>query len=247
MEHNRRLHILDVGHGNSAVLVDDGGVVVIDAGPNNTLLEFLLQENISHVQLVLISHADADHIRGLLALIASEFVSIGGIYLNSDAQKSSDLWEDLLYTLNLIHHPTGGTFRASLHVGMDNELRCGRVKIEVLAPSFYLAGLGPGATDREGNKLTSNTVSAVIRLSQNEERIALLPGDIDTVGLDYLLRDVPDPSAPIAVFPHHGGRPGRTGQPATFAQAFARAVHPSVMLFSIGRGGQHSQPSERCC
>ena len=33
-----RLFILDVGHGNSAVLVDTEGIVVIDAGPRTALL-----------------------------------------------------------------------------------------------------------------------------------------------------------------------------------------------------------------
>lgn len=243
MGHDRQLHILDVGHGNSAVLVDDDGVVVIDAGPNNTLLEFLLQEKIERIEVVLISHADADHIRGLLALVASESVSIGRIYINSDSQKTSDLWQELLYTLDVTHQQAGGIIcRTSLHVGMDDELRCGRVKIEVLAPSFYLAGLGPGAVDNRGNRLTSNTVSAVLRLSQDDEMLALLPGDIDTIGLGYLLRTQPNPHAHIAVFPHHGGRPGRTGQPAQFAYDFANAVQSNIMLFSIGRGGNSKNP-----
>ena len=41
-------YILDVGHGNSAVLIDRDGVVVIDAGPNTVLLDFLIDH---HIQL----------------------------------------------------------------------------------------------------------------------------------------------------------------------------------------------------
>ncbi len=40
---DRTLTILDVGHGNSAVLVDSEGVVVIDAGLKSSLLEYLTE------------------------------------------------------------------------------------------------------------------------------------------------------------------------------------------------------------
>jgi len=36
------LAILDVGHGNAAVLLDTGGVIVIDAGKGGIILEVLL-------------------------------------------------------------------------------------------------------------------------------------------------------------------------------------------------------------
>ncbi len=55
---SRSISILDVGHGNGAVLVDDNGVVVIDAGPGSALLEFLRHEGIDRINVLLISHAD---------------------------------------------------------------------------------------------------------------------------------------------------------------------------------------------
>ena len=70
------LAVLDVGHGSCAVLLDSDGVVVIDAGPGSTLLEFLLEQGVSHVHVVLISHADEDHIAGLVALVACDDIQI---------------------------------------------------------------------------------------------------------------------------------------------------------------------------
>lgn len=232
----RRLSIIDVGHGNSAVLVDDNGVVVIDTGPNNTLLEFLDQEGIQHVNTVLISHADTDHIRGLLALIASEAVSIDKVYLNSDAQQNSVLWDELLYTLDYAHRTKKIRLFTSLHNGLEDDLSCGRIKIEVLAPSPYLSAKGPGGRDRENNLLTTNTLSAVILLSNDEKPLALLPGDIDSIGLHHLLL-TGVPATKIVVFPHHGGRPGRFVDPISFAEQFVKAFQPEVVLFSNGRGG----------
>ena len=63
--------ILDVGHGNCAVLIDDK-VVVIDAGPGTTLLDFLEKEGIKEVGVVLISHADEEN-REPVAVVSHSF------------------------------------------------------------------------------------------------------------------------------------------------------------------------------
>jgi beta-lactamase superfamily II metal-dependent hydrolase len=62
------LTILDVGHGSCAILAEATRIVVFDAGPKTGLLEFLLQHQIDTIDLVMISHADRDHIEGLIAI-----------------------------------------------------------------------------------------------------------------------------------------------------------------------------------
>ncbi|RKZ63434.1 MAG: MBL fold protein, partial [Candidatus Parabeggiatoa sp. nov. 3] len=76
-------YVLDVGHGNSTVLVDTDGVIVIDAGPKTKLLEFLLDHNIHEIDVLLLSHADKDHIAGVIGLLASEEIRLKRVYLNS--------------------------------------------------------------------------------------------------------------------------------------------------------------------
>ncbi len=66
------LYVLDVGHGSSAVLCDTEGTIVIDSGTGNSLYLFLKHEQITTIDLLLISHADEDHIGGLIAILASE-------------------------------------------------------------------------------------------------------------------------------------------------------------------------------
>ena len=57
---SRHIAILDVGHGNCAVLEDEEGVVVIDAGPGGSLLQYLEDRRIEVIDLVLLSHADQE-------------------------------------------------------------------------------------------------------------------------------------------------------------------------------------------
>ena len=241
MNTKRRLAILDVGHGNCAVLIDTNGIVVIDAGPGVGLLEFLAEQKISHVNVILLSHADKDHISGLLALLAAKTVRIDRIYLNTDSLKTSQLWDDLLYELQTAKKVGTLTFEVSLVEDTTGKYDQGAVRIEILAPSGYLAGKGPGSRDRRRRKLSSNSVSAVVRLVQDGKPIVLLPGDIDEVGLINMIEGGGDAKAPILVFPHHGGRACR--DMVGFVKTLLDLTRATTVLFSVTRGEpKHPDP-----
>jgi beta-lactamase superfamily II metal-dependent hydrolase len=228
------LSILDVGHGNCAVLIDDK-VVVIDAGPGSTLLEFLEKEGVKEVGVVLISHADEDHIKGLVSLLESRTVAVQIVRINSDAVKASPTWNDLTYLLDERNEAGTIRFDVGLTTNQSGDFDTAAIKVEILAPSPGLAVKGPGSHDHKGRKLTSNSSSAVVRLLRDGRPLLLLPGDIDEIGLANLLESNPDISAEIAVFPHHGGGPASTDL-ATFATSFCNASKPEKLIFSIGRG-----------
>lgn len=146
----RTLAILDVGHGNCAVLRDSRGTTVIDAGPGSGLLEYLAEQQITRLELVLLSHADTDHIGGLAQLLAAKTVSIGRVCLNTDSAKGSELWDDLLYELNQADNRDELDFEVALVRDDSGRLDHGEVHIEILAPSKYLAGQGAGTNTRTG-------------------------------------------------------------------------------------------------
>lgn len=226
--------ILDVGHGNCAVLIDDR-VVVIDAGPGTTLLDFLEKEGITEVGVVLISHADEDHIKGLVSLLESKTVEVQIIRINSDALKASPTWNDLTYLLDEANKAGEIHFDVGLTTNQTGQFDTAAIKIELLAPSPGLAIKGPGSSDHKGRKITSNSSSAVVRLLRDGRPLLLLPGDIDEIGLSNLMESNSDISAEIAVFPHHGGGPASTDL-STFARAFCTATKAKKLIFSIGRG-----------
>lgn len=223
------------------MLEDTDGVVVIDAGPGTALLEFLAQEGIDRVDIVLISHADRDHIEGLIALIASEKFEIGVVRVNSDALKASKLWDDLLYTLNKAHLAEHLDLNTALTIADSGTFDQGDVHIEIVAPNMYMAGKGPGSKDRSGRRLTTNSISAVIRLVNTGGPIAIFTGDLDNVGLDNLIEDQLDCTAPILIFPHHGGKAGSADM-AVFTRNLVALTQPQTVIFSIRRGGKYNNP-----
>lgn len=232
------LYILDVGHGNAAVLVASGKVLVIDAGAGSTLLEALQALKIKRVDVALISHADFDHVAGLQSLMEETSLEIGLVRLNTDSIKTSKTWRDILHELD--GRPTM-TLEPSLTTSQTGQLDMGEVRVEIVAPAPALAGLGPGQRDFEDRRMSGNSMSVVVRILWKGQAVALLPGDVDDVGLSNAVERCADLSAPFAVFPHHGGLPGQKVPPGKFAENFCNHVKPSTVVFSIGRG-VHATP-----
>lgn len=237
MSEEQTLTILDVGHGNSAVLADEEGVVVIDAGPRASLLQHLYDNGVSKIDVMLVSHADEDHIGGLIGILASDSVDVGCVRLNTDSLQGSDAWEDLIYELDCAAHNSEIDFNTSLTTSDSGAFDRGDISLEILGPSPYLSGKGPGGMygGSSGSRLTTNSISAVIRISKRGRSIALLPGDLDEIGLHDLLQHEIDASAPVLVFPHHGGLPGKKSDMTAFATELCDAVKPDTVLFSVGR------------
>jgi competence protein ComEC len=230
-----RLTVIDVGHGNSAVLVAGGQNIVFDAGPGSSLLEFLREANIVEVHEVFVSHADQDHIEGILALLG-ENIRIHSVRVNTDSLKESELWNDLLYEIE--QKRLAGETR--LRIGLTSDLApftFGQVVVTVLGPSPYLAARGPGSTDNDGRAINSNSSSAVLRVGATGERGVLFTGDLDGVGLADLERCNVSLDADVLVYPHHGGRAATND--GAFARRLADLAKANHVLFSIERGGRN--------
>ena len=226
------LAILDVGHGNSAVLFSGDDVAVFDTGMGAGLLTFLKEQNVDRIKTVVLSHADRDHIGGLINLLAAKSIAIERVILNTDSLKNSDTWDDLVYELDSQYREGRIRFDTTVRTG-DHEA-FGSVTATVAAPSAYFTARGPGSKDRSGRQITNNSISAVVRLTSGSDPIAVLTGDLDVVGFDELVRADGAIDAPVLVFPHHGGGTGASDVSGYVTQLI-RCVRPRVVVFSIGR------------
>jgi competence protein ComEC len=229
------LTILDIGHGNCAVLKDTEGVIIIDCADGATLIHTLSHLSIQEISHILISHADEDHIAGIIDILLDKKIKVGDVYLNSDSQRGTRTWKALRLALRDAHQCSGTRCFIGLTTEQTGQLNVGQVEVEILAPTPEVAMSGAGGKDLQGRPLNANSMSAVIGLVHNSHRVAILAADIDKVGLDNLLEGSQDLSADILVFPHHGGKPGSRDSKA-FAQRLCSLVKPNLVIFSIGRG-----------
>ena len=237
------LIILDVGHGNCALLRDTEGTVLIDCPPGAVLSETLHHLGITEISHVLISHADQDHIAGIPQLLLNRDIEIHNIHLNSDWLRDTEIWKDVLTALCDARRRSGVRVKAELTTSTTGELNVGQVSVEVLAPVPELALAGVGGKDLAGKTLRANSMSAVVSLVYNTRKVAILAGDLDQTGLNNMLKETEDLQADILVFPHHGGRPGSSVDSKAFAQQLCNLVKPKLVVFSIDRS-LHKNPSD---
>lgn len=236
-----RAWIVDVGHGNATVIEDADHVAVIDGGRGDTLVHFLDHRGIADIDTVIVSHVDADHFGGVSILLSDPRFRVDRVYVNQDP-RDTDLWLDFVSVMRDARK-RGTTFHLELTCVNPGNVIVGATHLEVLAPSQELVYRTPQAGTFQGRRVSANTMSAVVRVSGGQAPKVLLPGDIDQVGLDELLRGCDDLTADILVFPHHGGRPGNS-DPTAFTASLAKAVDPKLVVFSISRGRQQSPRSD---
>lgn len=233
-----KLTILDVGHGNCAVLQDEQGLVVIDGGKRQALLQHLRQLNARFVNMVLISHGDSDHIGGVIELLLDRSISIQSVYLNKDSRRSTAAWGALLQALNDRFINEGTEIFATLTTTRTDtsSFNRGGVHLQVLSPTDITVLGGPGEVDVDASSITSNSMSAVIRIVTDAKSEVLLAADMNGATLRNMLSRSVDLQAQVLVFPHHGGL-SRDADLQGFARDLCRAVQPELIVFSIGRDG----------
>ncbi len=222
------LSILDVGHGNCAVLIDTKAVVVFDACVGDLLLQFLEEHGVSEIHSVLLSHADKDHIAGVQTLLLSEKVKVGHVYVNPDS-RATDTWDDFRRALRVARETKETIVNPELTTNLSGKIPCGTVRVEVLHPDPETALGSTAGTDLHGNRLNPHSVSAVIRLVSGRIPVALLPGDLDGDGLLLLKKGGRNAKARLLVFPHHGGHPGKS-DPVEFTTSLCRLVRPQLVV-----------------
>ncbi len=239
-----KLIVLDVAHGNCSILQDTEGTIVIDCAHGDTLIETLRYLGISQVDRIMISHADQDHFKGFIDLLADESINVKYVHLNPDPKKETLVLKAMRLAIKDAKERNGTTHEL-LHTDMTGKLDVGEVSVEILSPSIDIMGYS-GGKDLQGRSLTSNSVSAVIRLVYNSHGAALLAGDIDQVGLDNLLNNRYEIESDILVFPHHGGNTGagKSTENHEFTTKLCQQVKPNLVIFSTGRNKQPSNPRE---
>lgn len=186
-----RCTFLDVGHGTAVVVeLPRGHTIVYDVGQlgwpegaARVVTDYLWSRGIRHVDAVVISHADVDHCNGLPSLL--DRVSVGAVLLSPLTIESDGTAVQIVRTAI---QDAGVPIQS---VWVNDRLR--------VDPEVYLNILHP---PREGVAGSANANSVVLAIEYAGRRI-LLPGDLETPGLERLLREDPL-TCDVVMAPHHG-------------------------------------------
>lgn len=184
---------VSMGHGSATIVeLPSGQTLLYDAGrmgaparAAKSIAGYLWSRGITHLDAVVLSHADIDHYNGLPELLKK--FSVGVVYV------SPVMFDD--------QTPSLKSLKASLDSSKTpcKELRAGQrlpggenCRIEVLHPP------------RRGIVGNHNANSLVLAIEFKGRRI-LLPGDIESPGINDLLAEEPLPTT-VLLAPHHGSR-----------------------------------------
>lgn len=229
------LVVVDVGHGSCAVLSEGFSTAVLDAGPGTSLMDYLDSSGVKEIDVLVISHSDEDHLGGAVAILSSDDYVVRHVLVNADSSKESLVWRDFRRTLSLEAN-RGVIPRVGVYQGLVPEWPGPRTKLEALAPSLENVLSGPGGrTAEDGEIITSNAASIVLRVLCDGEPRVLLAADMEDATLKDIVKNKVNAEADVLLFPHHGGRTGR-GDVAEFSATLVVTVKPSTVLFSNGRG-----------
>ena len=263
------MYFLDVGQGDAAFIVTPNGTkVLVDGGLKARALEFLIWKyrldrpgTSATIDHLFLSHADKDHIQGLIPLLNHPRITVGNIYHNGIGVFGTGFFspigdvttDDRLITLHdtvadLAGQPLAQTFGNWIQAVRSSGATYGALDtsagtIDIGDPDIQVEILGP-RLEPDGQSLrwfsnkakTINGHSVVFRLTYGAVR-TFFSGDLNIDGSEHLLT-APNVelsfNSHIFKAPHHGSH--------EYSRALFDAVQPMITVVSSGDSPDHGHP-----
>ena len=217
-----KVHFFDVGQGDAIFIEAPGGKqVLVDGGPDNSVIQKLSEVMPfwdRSIDLVLLTHHDADHLTGLIEVLKRYEVK-GIIETGIQCEKADCLaWRQTKEKEKALN----------IAAKLGQEISIGEnAKILILHPLEYLNG-------KEISK--ANNSSVVAKLIYGDHSL-LLTGDIEEqVERKLVLSEINIDSDYLKV-PHHGSKTSTGGQ-------FLEGVSPLMAFISLGLDNRYGHPHD---
>lgn len=205
-----KLHFLDVGQGDSALMQLGDVKILTDAGPNSKVIKSLekLEGVRKYVDLAIISHPQLDHFNGFNYLL--DRYSFGAFILNGRESQAPE-WKELMKKISDNKIPV-------IRLGAGDSIKYLDNKLAILSPGRDLLQSGE-----------LNDTSLVVRFETPKLKV-IMTGDIGASAEKFLLRNYPTTSlvADILKVPHHGSK-------YSLGKDFLGAVQPKVAVIEVGQ------------
>ncbi|HYE66019.1 MAG TPA: ComEC/Rec2 family competence protein [Pyrinomonadaceae bacterium] len=222
-----QVHVLDVGQGDSILIVAPGGKsALVDAGvpgSGRVVLDAMQRYGLKEINLLVATHAHADHIGGADEVIGATRVNT---VLDSGVPNTTKNYEDFLKAIK----KTGAQY-VTATPGQTFELGGGAV-LSVLAP------LKPFFTKEQlrsgGNEPNANSV--VTRLDYGRFSM-LLTGDAEAQTEQRLIEQGAHIKALILKVGHHGSK-------YASSEEFLKRGKFEVAIVSDGENNRYGHPSQ---
>ena len=208
------IHYLDVGQGDSTLILCDGHAMLIDAGDNDrgtAVQSYLEGQGVTTLDYVIGTHPDADHMGGLDVVLYKFDCQM---VMMPDFEKDTRTYDDVVQTMKQKRYKN-----TLPEVGTVYEL--GSAVFTIVAPN---GEYGDNAND----------YSVGILLQHGKNRF-LFTGDAEEASEADMLENGIDLEADVFKASHHGSRTANT-------EEFLQTVDPDYVVISCGQDNSYGHP-----
>ncbi|GGM55613.1 hypothetical protein GCM10008956_34400 [Deinococcus arenae] len=211
------IRFLDIGQGDAILIQSpEGKTALIDGGRSSERLrDYIKQFDLTTLDLMVATHADADHIAGLVPAATLK----PRVFINNGLGGTTQTWERLVKNLQ----DAGSTFTKA----SNQTVNLGSVKLRVIAPP---PGMGDGQNE--------NSVGVAVQFGAFR---ALMTGDSETPETEgWLAQERDDLRGPFQVYKsiHHGAANGDSA-------AWLAYVRPENVVISVGTPNSYGHPTKK--
>ncbi len=227
LAHQERVIFCDVGQGDGAMIVMGATQIIVDGGPDNSLVGCVgkyMPYFDRHVEYLIISHPDADHFVGAVEILQRYFVE--RVIVNGDESDSPE-WREFEKL---------AVARTAIASAGD-DIKIGQNEIKFLSP------------EKDAEYKDNNEKSLVFKFIYNASSPPLTPpykggepleilftGDLPENIEKDLVKEKADLAADILKAGHHGSK-------TSSSENFLRAVHPRLATISVGADNKYGHPA----
>jgi competence protein ComEC len=217
---------LDVGQGDAILIQENSFQMLIDGGPDNTVMFEIgkyIDPRDKRIEIMVLTHPHADHIKGLLYVL--EKYKVDEVWINMVLYDNSD------YQFLLDRY--GEKLRI---VSLGDSLRYRDLNINVLYPFDRKTSSEEILGNQDGN-INNESVVLDLRVEKGcgEVGSILLMGDAEKEVEEKLLRKGVLRKVNVLKAGHHCSK-------TASSECFLEVVRPSVGICSVGEGNRFGHP-----
>ena len=215
------MHFINVGQGDSTLIVTEDKVVLIDSGEtgyDGVVRDYITSLGITKLDIVIGSHPHSDHIGSMSKVV--DGLEVDEIILPKMTRDMIPATE--CYT-KLLRSADSKKAKVRFVKGYENISLSEDCNIEILAPVSDYDDL--------------NNYSIVCKLI-HEENSFLFTGDIETSAEYDIVESGADLSSDVLKVPHHGSA-------TSSSYKFLKAVRPTYAVFHVGSPNDYGHPNDK--
>lgn len=209
------VHYLDIGQGDCTLIRQGDHAMLIDAGNNSKgtkVQAYLENQGINHLDYVIGTHPDADHIGGLDVIIYK--FDCDQVWM-PDYSKDTRTYDDVIQAVKArdykVTHPKAG-----------DVYTLGEAEVTVVCP----------VKDSYGSNANDYSIGVRVQFGENS---FLFTGDAEEHSEEDMVSRGENLKADVYKAAHHGSRTANT-------EDFLKAVDPQYVVISCGEGNTYGHP-----